>query len=58
MQLHGMTIGRWMVVVAVAAVFVVAIALIVAPILQDIGERENDARWLRTKANDTQVGWY
>jgi hypothetical protein len=47
MRLPRMTIRRWMVVAVVATVFVVALALIVAPIHRDVQEREDDARWIR-----------
>jgi threonine/homoserine efflux transporter RhtA len=58
MQLHRITIGRWMVVVAIASVFVVAVALILAPILRDIRERENDAHWLGSAAYGVPNGGY
>jgi hypothetical protein len=60
MRLPRMTTRRWMIAVSVVAVLIGVITRIFAPILRDLQEREDDARWVRERAIGPYVqdGWH
>jgi hypothetical protein len=58
MRLPRMTTRRWMVVVVIAALILVAITQLVAPILWDSEGRARDDEWLKAKSGRSDDGSY
>lgn len=54
MRLPQMTTRRWMLVVAVVALTLVAVTRLVVPIVWDLKARAEDDHWLKVDANTRQ----
>jgi hypothetical protein len=58
MRLPRMTTRRWMVVVLVVALILVAITQLLAPILWDLEGRARDDAWVKEKTGRGDDGTY
>ena len=57
-QLPQMTTRRWMLVVAVVALALVAVLRLFVPIVWDLQGRARDDHWLKTEVFDFEGGRY
>ena len=56
MRLPQMTTRRWMLVVVVLALILVAATRLLGPIVWDLRGRARDDHWLKVEANNAQGG--